>query len=139
MAGFTWALIDGGGKLEDISSTSLWGRFAMMLIVQAPESQDTVQARLSEIAAPLGVSVVVTKVDEGRQARSPATHSLSVYGPDRPEIVAGISRVLSNRGANMTDLTCRSIEEDQGEVYSMLAQVAVPAGVSGEALPAALA
>lgn len=139
VAALAWALAETGGNLEDVSSTSLRGHFAMLLLVDAPESRDSLRVRLGETAAALGVSATVRQVEEGSAERTPATHVLSVYGPDRTGIVAGLSRVLADRAVNITDLTCRTVSEEGTELYSMLAEVAVPAGLNPTSLQAELA
>jgi glycine cleavage system transcriptional repressor len=133
-AALTWALAEAGGNLLDVSSTSLRGHFAMMLVVDGPDPRDRLQARLSESAAPLGVSVSVRQVQEDTPDRTPGTHALSVYGPDRPGIVAGISRALADQAVNITELTCRPAPEEEGSFYSMVAEIAVPPGVNIAAL-----
>jgi glycine cleavage system transcriptional repressor len=139
VAALTWALAEAGGNLEDVSSTSLRGRFAMMLVVEAPLPRNGLQARLSEGATALGVNVNVREVDEGSPERTPATHILSVYGPDRPGIVARISRILADQAVNITDLTCRKGEEEGKQIYWMRADVSVRRGTNTTTLEDELA
>ena len=128
VAAVAGALHDLGGNLEDVSSTILRGHFAMMLVVDAPGSADRVRAALEEAAGPLGVQVHVADVEAGAPERPPATHTLTVYGSDRPGIVAGVTSLLSQRGVNITDLTCRRTG-DPDPIYAMVAELAVPGGL----------
>ena len=130
VAALTGALRDVGGNLEDVSSTILRGHFAMMLVVAAPAdvTGDRLGSALREAATPLGVEVTVSDVEAGSPDRPTATHALSVYGSDRPGIVAGIASALADRGANITELSCRLTAADR-PVYVMVAEVAVPNGV----------
>jgi glycine cleavage system transcriptional repressor len=126
VAGLTEALFEAGANLEDVASTILRGHFAMMLVVDAPEPAERLAVRLTEAMEPLGVSVTVRNVGAGRPERAQPTHSLSVYGADRPGIVAGVARTLADAGVNITDLTCRRVGDPGREVYAMLGEVAVP-------------
>lgn len=129
VAGVTEAIRDLGGNLEDVSSTILRGHFAMMLVVAAPGgvSADDLGAALREAVGPLGVSITAADVEAGVPDRPQATHALVVYGSDRPGIVAGIARLLADRGVNVTNLSCRLVGERE-PVYAMVAEVEVPAG-----------
>lgn len=129
VAGVTEAIRDLGGNLEDVASTILRGHFTMMLVVAAPEgvSAADVEASLRDAVAPLGVSVSAADVEAGAPGRPQATHALVVYGSDRPGIVAGIARLLADRGVNVTNLSCRLVGEEQ-PVYAMVAELQVPEG-----------
>ncbi len=135
VAGLTGALRDLGGNLEDVSSTILRGHFAMMLVVDAkPDANvERLHATLSAAGDRLGVDVTVSDVEVGTPDRPAATHVLSVYGADHPGIVAAFAGLLAERGANITDLSCRLTSGD-APVYVMLAEIAVPEGVDAEAL-----
>lgn len=129
VAGVTEAIRDLGGNLEDVSSTILRGHFTMMLVVAAPEGVPAadVEEALRASVGPLGVSVTAADVEAGAPDRPEATHALVVYGSDRPGIVAGIARLLADRGVNVTNLSCRLVGEE-APVYAMVAEVQVPEG-----------
>ena len=135
VAAITEALRDIGANLEDVSSTILRGHFAMMLVVDAPEGVPAsgIEEALSSAVAPLGVSVFVRDVETGAPERPVLTHVLSVYGADRPGIVAGFARLMADRGVNITDMSCRLVGEAR-PVYAMIAEVSVPAGLDEAAL-----
>ena len=129
VAGVTEAIRDLGANLEDVASTILRGHFTMMLVVAAPEgvAAADVEAGLAAAVEPLGVSVTAADVEAGAPGRPEATHALVVYGSDRPGIVAGIARLLADRGVNVTNLSCRLVG-DEAPVYAMVAEVQVPEG-----------
>lgn len=127
VAGVTEAIRDLGGNLEDVASTILRGHFTMMLVVDAPVPAADVEAALRDAVESLGVTVTAADVEAGAPGRPQATHALVVYGSDRPGIVAGIARLLAERGANVTNLSCRLVGEEQ-PVYAMVAEVQVPEG-----------
>ena len=133
VAALTGSLRDLGGNLEDVASTILRGHFAMMLVVDAPAGvgADELRGSLARAASPLGVDVTVRDVEEGAQDRPRATHLLSVYGSDRPGIVATFATLLAEREVNITDLSCRRTTSDP-PVYALIAEVAVAQDRSDE-------
>lgn len=135
VAGMTGALRDLGGNLEDVSSTILRGHFAMMLVVDAPGDvgAEALRDRLAAAAQPLGVHVTVSDVEAGTPDRPSATHVLSVYGSDRPGIVASFAELLAERDANITDLSCRLTGGDS-PIYALIAEVALPRGLDADEL-----
>lgn len=135
VAGLTGALRDLGGNLEDVSSTILRGHFSMMLVVDAPADVDAdrLRERLAAAAEPLGVQVTVSDVEAGTPERPAATHVLSVYGSDHPGIVARFAELLAERGANITDLSCRLTGGD-APIYALIAEVALPQGLDADEL-----
>jgi glycine cleavage system transcriptional repressor len=139
VAALTGALYELGGNLEDVASSILRGHFAIMLVVDAPDglSGQALEEALGRAAQPLGVSVTVRDVEAGAASRVAATHVLVAYASDRPGIVARLTRILADRGANITDLSCRLTAEDP-PVYAMVAEVALPDGTDEDVLRADL-
>ncbi|HVM12597.1 MAG TPA: ACT domain-containing protein [Actinomycetota bacterium] len=136
VAALTEALYGIGGNLEDVASTILRGHFAMMLVVNAPRDVDAtaLEKALGQAAWPLRVTVTVRSLDPGRRSNPSATHYLVVYGSDQPGIVARLSRLLTERGANINDLSCRLVGSADEPVYAMIAEVAVPEAADAGAL-----
>lgn len=136
IARVTGALRDAGGNLEDASMTILGGQFAIMLLVASDTDPADIEARLTEATADLGLVVTVRPVGPGSDSR-PATHVLSVYGSDRPGIVAEVAAVLAERGINVTDLTTRVLEGEQ-PVYAMMLEIALADAAEADAVQAAV-
>lgn len=139
VAGLTEALRDVGGNLEDVASTILRGSFTMMLVVSAPQeiASEELEEVLARAALPLEVAVTVREVEAATPERPEATHVLTAYGSDRPGIVAGLARLLADRGVNITDLSCRLVGEER-PVYAMIAELQVPEGIDPSSLEEAL-
>lgn len=118
-----------GGNVEDSAMTILGGQFAILLLVATEASGDQLSERLSEATADLGLTVHVNEVDSGTEgARRSAplpTHVLSVYGADRPGILAGVTRALADAGANVTDLETRLLSPGEDPVYAMVIELVV--------------
>ena len=141
VAGLTGALLEHGANLEDVASSILRGHFAIMLVVDVPggPGAEVLESTLSSAVKPLGVSVSVRDVEAGAPRRAQATHALVAYGADRPGIVAGLTKLLADKRANVTDLSCRLTGGGEDpEVYVMVLEVAVPEGEDAGALEAAV-
>jgi glycine cleavage system transcriptional repressor len=111
-----------GGNLEDSAMTILRGHFAIVLLVATEDHPDELHAALSEATADLGLTISVSHADGGRSELE-ATHLLSVYGTDRPGIVAGVTDVLAEVGANITNLETQVIGSGDDAVYAMVIEL----------------
>lgn len=135
VAAVTGVLDQLGGNLEDSASSILRGQFAMTLIVSAPVDAEQVRARLAPVAEALDLTLAVRPVPP--VTAHPGTGSsfvLSVHGADRPGIVAAVAGLLADRRGNITSLSTRVA----GELYVLVAEVELPAGVAMADLTAAL-
>ena len=137
VAAVTGALVDHGCNLEDTSMSILRGQFAMVLIVAAPEGLEpaTLEEALAEGAATSDLVVSVRAV-HGAAAGAEGDGerwTVVVYGADHPGIVHGMTTAMAALGANIVDLTTRVTGDDR-PIYSMVVEVALPAGLGGDGL-----
>lgn len=126
VAAISSALLELDGNLEDSQMSILRGHFAVMLIVRVPESAepDELGRRLGAVRDELGLEALTfNAVDELASPRPRASHVLSVYGADRPGIVAGMTAVLARLGVNITDLETRLAGSEEAPLYAMLVEV----------------
>jgi glycine cleavage system transcriptional repressor len=126
-AGVTRVLFETGCNLEDVTSTILRGHFAMMLFVRPPEGTTAgeLEEELAPAASDLGLVVTARPVEEVAVEVAAPTHMISVYGADRPGIVYRVTQLLSDAGANITDLTSRVIGEERAPVYALMVEVSL--------------
>jgi glycine cleavage system transcriptional repressor len=110
-----------GGNIEDSAMTILGGHFAIVLLVRAEESASSLRDALADATADLGLTISVSAAGAERRPAEP-THLLSVYGADRPGIVAAVTAELARRGANITDLETQVIGDDE-PVYAMVIEL----------------
>jgi glycine cleavage system transcriptional repressor len=129
-AGVTRVLYETGCNLEDVTSTILRGHFAMMLVVRPPEGTEAaaLEGALADKASELGLTVTARPVEDVHVAVTAPTHMVSVYGADRPGIVYRVTQLLSDAGANITDLTSRVIGEERTPVYALMVEVTMEDG-----------
>jgi glycine cleavage system transcriptional repressor len=111
-----------GGNLEDSAMTILGGHFAIVLLVATDDEPDQLRTALTEATVGFGLTVSVTRADAARQLPNP-THLLSVYGADRPGIVAGVTAALAERGVHITDMETQVIGGEDEPVYAMVAEL----------------
>jgi glycine cleavage system transcriptional repressor len=130
VAALTGALYDLGCNIEDADSTVLRGVFAVTLVVAAPAGLDgpTLERAAASALGPIGASVSVRAIDDEPGPPAYATHRMRAHGTDRPGIVALLSRLLADRGVNMTSFSSHSSDDDE-PVATLEAEVHVPPGV----------
>jgi glycine cleavage system transcriptional repressor len=144
VAAVTARLLERGLNLEDSQMTILRGHFAMTLIVGGDDDIDTeaLRADLDRVRGEEGLeATALAEVEEDAPVRAPVpSHLVSVYGADHPGIVHAVASALADARIDITDLNSHLVDADGGggAIYAMLLEVALPPGVSGEALEALL-
>lgn len=109
VAELTDALFALGCNLLDSSMTRLRGEFAIILMMTIPSelALAELQAQLDKVQQCLGFALHLRELDEEEMEKVEETGSgyiISVYGADKPGIVSGVTRKLSEMGANITDV-----------------------------------
>lgn len=120
------AVTDLGGNLDDATMTRLHGAFAAMLAARMPPGvgESDVRAALAPVARDLGLTLTVQSVSDADASQEAAPDTLlSVYGADRPGIVASVTEALAARGVNITDMDTRLAGTPASPVYVMLLEV----------------
>lgn len=142
VAAITGALVAHRLNIADSQMGILSGRFAAMLVVEAPGDVDvdSVAGDLRHVAEDLGMDAVHVEPVAAAEDRDPhPTHIVTVYGVDHPGIVHAVARELAVRGVNITDLNTRRIlDADDEPLYAMLLEVVVPEEVQERELLGAL-
>ncbi|HYZ92624.1 MAG TPA: ACT domain-containing protein [Actinomycetota bacterium] len=125
-------LFEQGCNVEDSSMTLLRGNFAIMLVLASP--QGATAASLTDALRPacekMGLVFSVQDVEDTAHEAF-ATHVLTVYGADRPGILAKITELLAERHVNITDLNSRLVGAEQ-PVYALLLELAIPEGAADD-------
>lgn len=108
--------------------TLLRGEFALILMATVPESmsEDELRLKLSELEKKLGLTFSLRELSpEEIEEQDPEEFQfiISVYGADKPGIVAGITRELAAQGLNITDVQTKSVKQNNGEVYVMMLEL----------------
>jgi glycine cleavage system transcriptional repressor len=128
LAGFLYEL---GCNLLDSSMTLLRGEFAIILMATLPEGMDVEELRrgLAGLQEKLVLNFSVRELGVEEMAEPEASgyqFIISVYGADKPGIVAGITRKLAELNLNVTDVQTKSVKQGEGEVFVMMLEVTSP-------------
>ncbi len=124
-----------GLNIEDTSMTLLRGHFAMTLVCAGAASDTELESALAPLAEDGTLTVTVREVPREQSAYETASSwVLTVHGGDRPGIVSRIAAEVARVGGNITDLTTRL----SGDLYLLLAEVALPADADAEGLERAV-
>ncbi len=123
VAALTQVLAEAGCNLEDATMTILRGQFAMMLVTAGPADPESLRQALTTEAQRLDVHVNLRTVGTGADGAEHGTpHVVTVYGADRPGLVARVSERLAAHQGNITGMTTRVVGEPE-PVYVMHVEV----------------
>lgn len=137
-------LFEKGCNLLDSSMTRMRGQFAIMLMIELPSGLTitTLRQDLGELQAQTQLNIFARELTSEELAEPAAdenVYMLSVYGADKPGIVAGITAKLSEQGINITDVQTKFIEpttgsQNEGSIFVMLLEVSAPPAVTDQSL-----
>ncbi len=131
-------LYEQGGNIEDSRMALLGGHFAINLIVKVGDDTDVdlLGKALEGATTEMDLIITARRVPETAPGHLEGTpYGLTVYGTDRPGIVAEVSGVLASKSVNITDLATRVVD---GPVYVIVMEVSVPPGVDAGEVEQAL-
>ena len=115
VAGVAKILYQRGCNLEDSAMTRLEGEFAIMLIFSAGPAMtaERLQTAFEPLQRRMRLAIHLKRLTKPETATPRARgrrYLISVYGADRPGIVAHVSELLARSGANIVDVhTHRSV------------------------------
>ena len=129
-----------GANLEQVSQVTLHGQFALMCVVQKPEglANGTLEADLKDEIRRrrLNQDVLVLDFVEPPAPEAGEPYVISVWGPDRNDIITTFSRILAEERINIESLRAFPIEDGQSlQVF----EVTIPMAVDRRALHRTLA
>jgi glycine cleavage system transcriptional repressor len=135
IAALAGALYDLGCNVEDADSTVRRGVFAVTLVVEPPAGLDAPALERAAVTAleSLEATVSVRPVPGDPGPPAHPTHRMRAHGADRPGIVALLSRLLADRGVNMTSFSTH-VSDDPEPVTTLEAEASVPPGVDAAGL-----
>lgn len=124
-----------GCNLLDSSMTLLRGEFALILMTTLPENMTVEELRcgLKKIEEKLGLNFSIRELaaDEISEKEEPHfQYFMSVYGADRPGIVAGVSQKLAELNLNITDVQTKSVKQADREIFVMMLELSSQTEIS---------
>lgn len=111
-----------GANVHDATMTALSGHVAIVLQVATDEPPSDLGDALRAVTADLDLTIGIRPVI-ATTPPPPPSHLLSVYGTDRPGLLARITRVLADADASVVDLTSRLLDDDVPPTWAMSIEV----------------
>jgi glycine cleavage system transcriptional repressor len=135
VAQLTTVLFKLGCNLLDSSMTLLRGEFAIILMAVLPPDVtiDQLKKELEEVQGKLDFQLEIRELSEAQLQISSNNDKIciiSVYGADKPGIVAGITNKLAELSVNITDVeTART-----ASAFIMILEAKVPSTIDTDAV-----
>ena len=132
IAAVSQVLFEQGCNLEDVNQTSLQSQFVGIFIASLSGStreEDLLRALRDRLDS-LGLFVHLRPLDPADERPAPPCepYVITTIGPDRPGLVAGITGLLAQYGANITNLKAIARSDREGQEYVTFYEVDIPAG-----------
>ncbi len=127
----TAALYEGGCNLGETSMIRLGDSFTIMMMVRHDGTVKSLQDLLSTVADSMGLHVHIDKMDGKLFHHIEPDVQITVYGADRPGIVAHVTGALAEAGLNIVNLDSDVAGSDENPIYIMHID-----GVAGEGITA---
>lgn len=131
VAHVTQALYDGGCNLGEASMIRMGGSFTIMLMVGHDGTVKSLQNILSTVADSMGLQIHIDKMAGDLHQHVEPDVQITVYGADRPGIVAHVTGALAEAGLNIVNL-----ESDVGGTAAKPIYIMHIDGVAGEGVAA---
>jgi len=125
-------LFDLGLNLGDTTFAVLGtgAEFTVVVEEPVPVASDEIEQRLSELAELEDADIRVDEFDiapvHGPSAR--ITHRITIRGSDQPGLVARLTEVFGDYGANIVRLNAERVPQGQGSSYVIRLAVWIPEG-----------
>ena len=119
VARVTQALFVAGGHLGEARMMRLGCNFGVLLMVQFPGQVADLERVMQPEADALGLRLHVDAINPGLHQHVLADVAVTVYGADRPGIVAQVTGALAEAGLNITDLQTQVGGTEQKPIYGL--------------------
>jgi glycine cleavage system transcriptional repressor len=129
VARLTEALYRGGCNLGEASMARLGGNFAVMLMVDGPDAS-TLEGLLRPVIGALGLRLHIDPSKGALHTSQDPNVQVTVYGADRPGIVAQVTGALFRAGFNILDLNCEVGGTSERPMYVMVLEGLAPGGAA---------
>jgi len=119
-------IYDCEANLEDSRMTILGTDFAVILLCASPaaDAADRIAVGAKRLERDHGLTILIRSLDAERRPQVPAPgtrlYRLEAVGEDRAGIVAGLCRVLADRGVNIAELSTTSAPGPGGSPHYRL-------------------
>ncbi len=111
VAKVTEVLFKNSFNIEDSSMTRLNNEFTIMLIVKGDKSLEHLKQEFSQLEKE-GLTIIIKEVSEdviNKPRKKLPIFNIAVYGSDKPGIVYKVSKLLADKGINISDLRTEKV------------------------------
>jgi glycine cleavage system transcriptional repressor len=111
VAKVTEILFKNGFNIEDSSMTRLNNEFTIMLIVKGDKGLEHLKQEFSQLEKE-GLTIIIKEVSEdviNKPRKKLPIFNIAVYGSDKPGIVYKVSKLLADKGINISDLRTEKV------------------------------
>ncbi|MEK7323392.1 MAG: ACT domain-containing protein [Pseudomonadota bacterium] len=136
VAHVTAALYEGGCNLGEASMMRLGGSFTIMLMVQHPGTAQSLEQILETVIDSMDLHIHIDAIEGRLHQHLLPDVRITVFGADKPGIVAKITGALSNAGLHILNLESDVGGSDAHPLYIM--HIEGQAGAGLDALRSAL-
>ncbi len=119
VADITHGLFAAGCQLGETSMMRLGGNFTMMLMVNCDKTEDEIEHQLTSCLTQLDLRLHIDPIEAHLHEHIIPNVRVSVYGADRPGIVARVTKILQQQGFNILDLESDVAGSDDKPIYIM--------------------
>lgn len=119
VAKITTALYEAGAQLGEASMMRLGGNFTIMLMVKSDLSGDELEQVIKPVAEALNLTSSCQIIQAALHQHEIPEYNITVYGADRPGIVAKATTHLLGAGFNILDLESDVGGEATDPIYIM--------------------
>ena len=112
-------LFEAGCQLGETSMMRLGGNFTMMLMVHSDRTESDIEQRLQSSLTEFGLRLHIDPIEAHLHEHIIPNMRVSVYGADRPGIVARVTKILQQQGFNILDLESDVAGSDDKPIYIM--------------------
>jgi len=119
VAKITMALFETGAQLGEASMMRLGGNFTIMLMVNSDQSIEQLNQSIASVVDKLELNSSFQPIEAYLHHHEISDTRITVYGADRPGIVAKTTNHLLQAGFNILDLTSDVAGEESDPIYIM--------------------
>ncbi len=119
VAKITTALFDAGAKLGEASMMRLGGNFTIMLMVKSEQSIEQLNQSIEAVVKEMQLTSSFQSIEASLHQHEIPDTRITVYGADRPGIVAKATTHLLDAGFNILDLESDVAGSEAEPIYIM--------------------
>ncbi len=119
VARITTALYEAGAQLGEASMMRLGGNFTIMLMVKSGQSIEELTQCLRPVVQDMNLTISFQSIEASLHQHEIPDSIITVYGADRPGIVAKTTTALLEAGYNITDLDSDVAGSEAEPIYIM--------------------